>query len=62
MKYLKPNGKILYSTCSILSDENEKQIEHFVKDHKLKLWQNKYFQSLPVTGGQDGFFSALLTR
>ena len=60
LKYIKPGGKILYSTCSLLSDENERQIEHFVKTYGLELHNGKYFQSLPQTGGFDGFFSAVL--
>jgi 16S rRNA (cytosine967-C5)-methyltransferase len=50
----------LYSTCSLLSDENERQVENFLKSHKLELVNNKYFQSLPEVGGMDGFFSAIL--
>ena len=33
-KYLKPKGEIIYSTCSIFSEENEKIIERFVKENK----------------------------
>ena len=28
-KMVKPGGKMVYATCSILPSENEKQIEHF---------------------------------
>jgi 16S rRNA (cytosine967-C5)-methyltransferase len=59
---VKPEGKILYSTCSILSQENEKQIEYFSKTYDLELFNNKYFQSLPQLGGMDGFFSAILSK
>lgn len=59
---MKPEGKILYSTCSILNDENERQIEYFCKTHNLALFNNKYFQSLPQVGGMDGFFSAILSK
>lgn len=31
---LKPGGKLLYATCSILPDENEGQIKHFLEKHK----------------------------
>lgn len=60
LKYVKPDGKILYSTCSLLAEENEKQVEYFVKSHGLTLHNNKYFQSVPQVGGMDGFFSAIL--
>ena len=33
-KYLKPNGQIIYSTCSIIKDENEKIIEKFLEKNK----------------------------
>ena len=33
-KYLKPKGEIIYSTCSIFSEENEKIIERFVEENK----------------------------
>jgi len=36
-KLLKPGGRLVYATCSIFKDENEKQIEHFVKKHDAKL-------------------------
>jgi 16S rRNA (cytosine967-C5)-methyltransferase len=60
LKYLKPDGKILYSTCSLLTEENERQIEYFTKTHGLSLHNNKFFQSVPEVGGMDGFFSAIL--
>lgn len=31
---LKVGGKLLYATCSILKDENEQQIRHFLKEEK----------------------------
>lgn len=32
-KLLKPNGKMIYSTCTIEAEENQKLIERFLKDH-----------------------------
>ena len=32
-RYVKPNGTLVYSTCSILPDENAKQIERFLGNH-----------------------------
>ena len=31
--YVKPGGILVYSTCSILKDENERQAEHFLERH-----------------------------
>ena len=33
-KYVKPNGQIVYSTCSIIKDENDKIIENFLEKNK----------------------------
>ena len=33
-KYLKVNGELVYSTCSILKDENENLIKEFLKNNK----------------------------
>lgn len=61
LKYLHPNGKIVYSTCSILPEENEKQIEEFMKEYDLKL-AAPFFQSFPKAQEMDGFFCAVLSR
>ena len=62
-KIVKPGGKMVYATCSVLPSENEKQIQHFltteagkdftfVKDQKV----------LAHESGYDGFYMALLER
>ena len=62
-KMVKPGGKMVYATCSILPSENEKQIEgfltsddgkdfNFVKDKKV----------LAHKSGYDGFYMALLEK
>ena len=35
MKFLKKNGRLVYITCSLLREENEDQINHFVKNYNL---------------------------
>ena len=32
-RYVKPGGVLVYSTCSMLKDENERQIARFLKEH-----------------------------
>jgi len=69
---LKPNGRLLYTTCSIFPKENEKQIEAFIKQHKdakpLPMThptgiQRKFgIQSLPGISDMDGFFYCLLEK
>lgn len=61
LTYLKPDGKIVYATCSILLEENESQVEFFQKEHPLHLIQPP-LSLLPEEGGPDGFFAAILTR
>lgn len=61
VNYLKENGRIVYSTCTLRKDENEKQIERFLSEHTdFKLISMKTY--LPQIDGGDGFFTALLTR
>lgn len=61
LSYLKPGGKIVYATCSVLNEENQDQIAHFMKTYNLKLVKEP-FQSLPIDNGMDGFFGAVLTQ
>lgn len=60
LTYLKPSGKIIYSTCSILNEENIDQINFFINKHSLKLEQ-KPFISIPKKNQMDGFFAATLS-
>lgn len=60
-KMVKPGGKMIYSTCSILPSENEKQIENFTKD--FSNWQVVEMRRiLPQDHGFDGFFMAMLHK
>lgn len=60
LSYVKPGGFIVYATCSILRDENEAQVEHFLKTYPLELQTS--FSSLPTSGGMDGFFAATFKK
>lgn len=61
LSFLKPRGHIVYSTCSILKEENHDQIVHFMKTYDLIL-ASEIFESLPVSGGMDGFYGAVFIR
>jgi 16S rRNA (cytosine967-C5)-methyltransferase len=58
---LKPGGLMVYSTCSILSSENEKQVKQFLeaKGEKFELIEEK--RTWP-SEGFDGFYMALIKR
>ncbi len=59
LKFLKPTGKIVYATCSVLPQENEDQIDYFKKEHGLRL-VGQPLHTFPQSGGMDGFFGAVL--
>jgi len=63
-KMLKPGGKLLYATCSILPDENERQIDWFLKESEsgdsFTLLKSK--RIMPQDEGFDGFYMAVLQK
>lgn len=60
---VKPGGKLVYATCSILPSENEKQIETFLKSVSGKKFKFIKDQSiLAHESGYDGFYMALLEK
>ena len=71
-KYLKSGGTLIYSTCTILPEENEKNIEDFLASHPefyLEEWQvgdivakGGMITLLPHIHKTDGFFIAKLKR
>ncbi len=58
---LKPGGLMVYSTCSILPSENERQVEKFLTERK-KEFQLIEQKTLLPSGGFDGFFMALIKK
>lgn len=60
---VKPGGKLVYATCSILPSENKKQIETFLKSVTGKKFKFIKDQSiLAHESGYDGFYMALLEK
>lgn len=60
-KLLKPGGKLVYSTCSLLPSENDQQVQDFLKSHPgFKLLSEQTF--MPQQRDWDGFYAALLER
>lgn len=62
-KMVKPGGKLVYATCSILNSENNKQVKEFLKSENGSDFK---FESenivLSHKSGFDGFYMALLSR
>ncbi len=62
-KIVKPGGKLVYATCSVLPSENQEQIKHFLNSEAGKNFTFVKDQKvLAHESGFDGFYMALLTR
>lgn len=62
-KIVKPGGKMVYATCSILPSENEEQIKHFLTTESGKNFTFvKDKKVLAYESGFDGFYMAQLER
>jgi 16S rRNA (cytosine967-C5)-methyltransferase len=58
---VKPGGKLVYATCSILPSENQEQVKAFLKKHPEFEFVEENKVS-PADSGFDGFYMALLQR
>ena len=62
-KIVKPGGKLVYATCSVLPSENQEQIKHFLSTESGKNFTFvKDSKILASESGFDGFYMALLER
>jgi 16S rRNA (cytosine967-C5)-methyltransferase len=76
-KLLKPCGRLVYATCSLLQDENEVIAESFLKAHpdfvlvpagpilqqqQINLDTGPYLKLLPHMHQTDGFFAAVFEK
>jgi 16S rRNA (cytosine967-C5)-methyltransferase len=76
-RLVKPGGRIVYATCSILDEENRQIAEAFLAGHaqfrlipamevlekeRIDLDMGKYFEVWPHRHGTDGFFAAVFER
>lgn len=62
-KIVKPGGKLVYATCSVLPSENQEQIKHFLNSESGKNFTFiKDQKVLAHESGFDGFYMALLER
>ncbi|KGO90722.1 RsmB/NOP family class I SAM-dependent RNA methyltransferase [Flavobacterium suncheonense] len=62
-KIVKPGGKMVYATCSVLPSENQEQIKKFLNTESGKNFTFvKDVKVLASESGFDGFYMALLER
>jgi 16S rRNA (cytosine967-C5)-methyltransferase len=76
-KLVKPGGRLVYATCSILPEENEGIVEDFLRNaptfralpagpllaaQGIALDTGSWFRVTPDQQGMDGFFAAVLER
>lgn len=73
-----PGGRLVYATCSVLSSENEEQVQAFLAEHsdftlldagkivkdrcENLTFEEPYLRLRPDVHGTDGFFAAVLER
>jgi 16S rRNA (cytosine967-C5)-methyltransferase len=76
-RLLKPGGRLVYATCSLLPEENEDVVAAFLAEHadfrqldcaeilreaRIPLDTGLFFRVFPHLHGTDGFFAAVLAR
>ena len=62
-KIVKPGGKLVYATCSILPSENQEQVKRFLTTEIGKQFQFVEDRKILASeSGFDGFYMALLER
>jgi len=74
---LRRGGRLVYSTCTILPEENELLIGNFLSRHgefsispsdgispeaSTLIGEDGFFRTAPDTSGMDGFFAAILVK
>jgi 16S rRNA (cytosine967-C5)-methyltransferase len=75
---VKPGGRLIYGTCSVLGEENEEVVEAFLRAHPefsvravseelgaavgAQVDRGGYLRLAPHRHGTDGFFGAILVR
>jgi 16S rRNA (cytosine967-C5)-methyltransferase len=57
---VKPGGRLVYATCSVLPCENADRIARFLESHPGFSTSGEAFRASPLSTGTDGFFAAVL--
>jgi len=61
-KWVRPNGLLIYCTCSLQKAEGEHQMEAFLERNPVYKRQRNPIRLLPSDGDRDGFFIAYLIK
>ncbi len=69
-KLVKPGGRLVYSTCSLLKNENENQINQFLQEFpefklqkiEIENYNGDFLKLSPFRNNTDGFFAASLIK
>ena len=76
-RLVRPGGRLVYATCSLLAEENQQIVQDFLASHpgfsltpvgdiltelKIPLSMQDYLATTPAEQQMDGFFAAILTR
>ncbi|MBL9131930.1 MAG: RsmB/NOP family class I SAM-dependent RNA methyltransferase, partial [Verrucomicrobiaceae bacterium] len=61
-RMVKPGGKLVYATCSILPSENERQVQQFLLRHGGEWQIEDELRRTPAQGSFDGFYAARLVK
>jgi 16S rRNA C967 or C1407 C5-methylase (RsmB/RsmF family) len=58
LSFLKPGGRIVYGTCSILKEENQEQTDHILRTYPLEI-EGEILKTVPRVGEMDGFYGVV---
>jgi 16S rRNA (cytosine967-C5)-methyltransferase len=61
-RLVKPGGRLVYATCSLLAEENENQVAIFLQHHTDFESAGDFMKLTPAQNDTDGFFAAVLRR